>query len=121
MVRVARSENYWRFRALFHPATPSCDDRDPLTAQSLVRSGSPGSTQKASSHGYGQYVRDADNAGRQDSAGFFREVREEDSARAKQCHEFRRPAGRDDGTRPRLSPRRDTMRSRPLFVRRPAG
>jgi rubrerythrin len=39
-------------------------------------------------HDYGQYVRDADNAGRQDTADFFRRVMDEDSARAKQCHEF---------------------------------
>jgi rubrerythrin len=39
-------------------------------------------------HDYGQYVRDADNAGRQDIADFFRRVMDEDSARAKQCHEF---------------------------------
>jgi rubrerythrin len=39
-------------------------------------------------HDYGQYVRDADNAGRQDIADFFRKVMDEDSARAKQCHEF---------------------------------
>ncbi|WP_112274220.1 acyl carrier protein [Lentzea terrae] len=39
-------------------------------------------------HDYGQYVRDADNAGRQDIADFFRQVMDEDSARAKQCHEF---------------------------------
>ncbi|WET81559.1 acyl carrier protein [Amycolatopsis sp. QT-25] len=39
-------------------------------------------------HDYGQYVRDADNAGRSDIADFFRKVMEEDSARAKQCHEF---------------------------------
>ncbi|MEU7479847.1 acyl carrier protein [Lentzea sp. NPDC042327] len=39
-------------------------------------------------HDYGQYVRDADNAGRQDIADFFRRVMEEDSARARQCHEF---------------------------------
>ncbi|MEV6717595.1 acyl carrier protein [Lentzea sp. NPDC051208] len=39
-------------------------------------------------HDYGQYVRDADNAGRQDIADFFRSVMEEDSARAKRCHEF---------------------------------
>lgn len=39
-------------------------------------------------HDYGQYVRDADNAGRQDISDFFRRVMEEDSARAKQCHEF---------------------------------
>ncbi len=39
-------------------------------------------------HDYGQYVRDAENAGRDDIASFFRSVMEEDSARAKQCHEF---------------------------------
>jgi rubrerythrin len=39
-------------------------------------------------HDYGQYVRDADNAGRRDIADFFRKVMEEDSARARQCHEF---------------------------------
>ncbi|GGM87632.1 hypothetical protein GCM10011609_25350 [Lentzea pudingi] len=39
-------------------------------------------------HDYGQYVRDADNAGRQDIADFFRRVMEEDSARARQCHQF---------------------------------
>jgi rubrerythrin len=39
-------------------------------------------------HDYGQYVRDADNAGRTDIADFFRRVMDEDSARARQCHEF---------------------------------
>ncbi|GHG41792.1 MULTISPECIES: acyl carrier protein [Amycolatopsis] len=39
-------------------------------------------------HDYGQYVRDADNAGRSDIADFFRRVMDEDSARARQCHEF---------------------------------
>ncbi|MEV4603685.1 acyl carrier protein [Amycolatopsis sp. NPDC049253] len=39
-------------------------------------------------HDYGQYKRDADNAGKQDIADFFRTVMAEDSARAKQCHEF---------------------------------
>lgn len=39
-------------------------------------------------HDYGQYVRDAENAGRGDIAEFFRNVMSEDSARAKQCHEF---------------------------------
>ena len=41
-------------------------------------------------HDYGQYVRDAENAGRDDIASFFREVMEQDSARAKRCHEFLR-------------------------------
>ena len=39
-------------------------------------------------HDYGQYVRDAGNAGLSDIAGFFREVMAEDFARAKRCHEF---------------------------------
>ena len=46
-------------------------------------------------HDYGQYVRDAENAGLQDIAGFFREVMEQDSARARRCHEF---LGRLQGT-----------------------
>jgi rubrerythrin len=37
---------------------------------------------------YGQYVRDARNAGREDIAGFFEQVMKEDSERARQCHEF---------------------------------
>jgi hypothetical protein len=37
---------------------------------------------------YAQYVRDAENAGLDDIAGFFRDVMEQDSARAKRCHEF---------------------------------
>jgi rubrerythrin len=41
-------------------------------------------------HDYGQYVRDADNAGLKDIADFFREVMAQDSARAKRCHEFLR-------------------------------
>ena len=39
-------------------------------------------------HDYGQYVRDADNAGRDDIASFFREVMEQDSQRAHRCHEL---------------------------------
>jgi rubrerythrin len=39
-------------------------------------------------HDYGQYVRDAENAGLDDVAGFFREVMEQDSARAKRCHDL---------------------------------
>ena len=49
-------------------------------------------------HDYGQYVRDAENAGLDDIAGFFREVMEVDSARARRCHEFlRRLSGTDQG------------------------
>ncbi|GGI08638.1 acyl carrier protein [Egicoccus halophilus] len=39
-------------------------------------------------HDYGQYVRDAKNAGLDDLASFFEQVMEEDSERAKRCHEF---------------------------------
>jgi rubrerythrin len=39
-------------------------------------------------HDYGQYVRDAENAGMDDLADFFREVMEADSQRAHRCHEF---------------------------------
>ena len=39
-------------------------------------------------HDYGQYVRDAKNAGLDDVASFFEEVIAQDSERAKRCHEF---------------------------------
>lgn len=39
-------------------------------------------------HDYGQYVRDAKNAGLDDIASFFENVMAEDSKRAKQCHEY---------------------------------
>lgn len=39
-------------------------------------------------HDYGQYVRDAKNAGLDDVADFFQSVMAEDSARAVKCHEF---------------------------------
>ena len=39
-------------------------------------------------HDYGQYVRDAKNAGRDDIASFFEGVMSEDSERAAKCHEF---------------------------------
>ena len=51
-------------------------------------------------HDYGQYVRDAENAGLDDVASFFREVMEQDSARAKRCHEFLRRLGGTDNTSP---------------------
>ncbi|ORB68289.1 acyl carrier protein [Mycobacterium scrofulaceum] len=46
-------------------------------------------------HDYGQYVRDAKNAGMDDVASFFGEVMEQDSERARRCHEF---LGRLQGT-----------------------
>ena len=39
-------------------------------------------------HDYGQYVRDARNAGREDIAGFFEQVMAQDSERAHRCHAF---------------------------------
>ena len=39
-------------------------------------------------HDYGQYVRDAENAGRNDIADFFKSVMKQDSERAAQCHTF---------------------------------
>ena len=39
-------------------------------------------------HDYGQYVRDAENAGLDDIAQFFRQVMKEDSERAAHCHEL---------------------------------
>jgi rubrerythrin len=50
-------------------------------------------------HDYGQYVRDARNAGRDDIASFFERVMAEDSERARACHEFLRdlPASSKSG------------------------
>lgn len=39
-------------------------------------------------HDYGQYVRDARNAGEDEIAEFFEHVMAEDSARARRCHEL---------------------------------
>lgn len=39
-------------------------------------------------HDYGQYARDAKDAGKEDIADFFRSVMEDDSKRAAQCHTF---------------------------------
>jgi rubrerythrin len=39
-------------------------------------------------HDYGQYVRDAKNAGRDDIASFFEEIMAQDSERAARCHEL---------------------------------
>jgi len=39
-------------------------------------------------HDYGQYLRDARNAGLDDVASFFEEVMAQDAERAKRCHEF---------------------------------
>ncbi|MEU7472104.1 acyl carrier protein [Streptomyces sp. NPDC044984] len=39
-------------------------------------------------HDYGQYVRDAENAGQEEIADFFREVMAQDSERAARCHRY---------------------------------
>jgi rubrerythrin len=39
-------------------------------------------------HDYGQYVRDARNAGVEEIAQFFEQVMAEDSERAQRCHRF---------------------------------
>jgi len=54
-------------------------------------------------HDYGQYVRDAENAGRQDIADFFRSVMSEDSARARKCHEFLKDLSGSDESGPALT------------------
>lgn len=51
-------------------------------------------------HDYGQYVRDAENAGKSDIADFFREVMDQDSQRAHRSHEFLRELGGTDNTAP---------------------
>ena len=51
-------------------------------------------------HDYGQYVRDAKNAGKDEIAAFFEEVMAEDAARAKRCHEFLAELGGIDNTAP---------------------
>ena len=55
-------------------------------------------------HDYGQYVRDAENAGESEIADFFRHVMAEDSARAHRCHEFLRRLGGTDNTSPQSGP-----------------
>jgi rubrerythrin len=44
-------------------------------------------------HDYGQYVRDAENAGKDEIADFFREVMAQDAERAHKCHGFLRELG----------------------------
>ena len=51
-------------------------------------------------HDYGQYVRDARNAGQDEIAQFFEQVMQEDSDRAHRCHEFLRRLGGTDNTSP---------------------
>ncbi|WP_026533689.1 hypothetical protein [Arthrobacter sp. H14] len=54
-------------------------------------------------HDYGQYVRDARNAGREDIAGFFEQVMAENSRRAEQCHTFLAELSGASGSGPAMS------------------
>lgn len=54
-------------------------------------------------HDYGQYVRDAENAGKDEIAQFFERVMAEDSDRAKQCHRFLTELGGIDQTQPQTA------------------
>jgi hypothetical protein len=54
-------------------------------------------------HDYGQYVRDASNAGREDIAGFFREVMQQDSERGKRCHDFLKELSGSDESGPAVT------------------
>ena len=51
-------------------------------------------------HDYGQYVRDAENAGLQEIADFFKQVMAQDSERAHQCHAFLAQLSGTDNTSP---------------------
>ena len=54
-------------------------------------------------HDYGQYVRDAENAGQNEIADFFRSVMEEDSARARKCHDFLKQLSGSEQSGPALT------------------
>jgi hypothetical protein len=54
-------------------------------------------------HDYGQYVRDAKNAGRDDIAGFFEQVMQQDSDRAAQCHAYLKELSGSDESGPAVS------------------
>lgn len=51
-------------------------------------------------HDYGQYVRDAQNAGADEIAAFFEEVRTQDAERAHRAHELLAQLGGTDNTAP---------------------
>ncbi|MBA3279290.1 MAG: acyl carrier protein [Geodermatophilaceae bacterium] len=54
-------------------------------------------------HDYGQYVRDANNAGRSDIAEFFETVMSQDSERAQKCHDFLKELSGSSESGPALS------------------
>lgn len=51
-------------------------------------------------HDYGQYVRDAKNAGLDEMATFFEQVMAEDAERARRCHEFLKELAEHDDAGP---------------------
>jgi rubrerythrin len=51
-------------------------------------------------HDYGQYVRDAENAGRDEITEFFKSVMDQDAERARKCHELLAELGGTDNTSP---------------------
>lgn len=51
-------------------------------------------------HDYGQYVRDARNAGKEEIATFFEEVMAQGAERAHRCHGFLAELGGTDNTSP---------------------
>jgi rubrerythrin len=54
-------------------------------------------------HDYGQYVRDARNAGREDIAEFFEQIMSQDSERAARCHEFLKERSGSEESGPALT------------------
>ncbi|MBD0322236.1 MAG: acyl carrier protein [Aldersonia sp.] len=54
-------------------------------------------------HDYGQYVRDARNAGQDEIASFFEEVMEQDAERGRRCHEFLRKLSGSSESGPALT------------------
>jgi len=54
-------------------------------------------------HDYGQYVRDANNAGRSEIAEFFETVMSQDSERAQKCHDFLKELSGSSESGPALS------------------
>jgi hypothetical protein len=54
-------------------------------------------------HDYGQYVRDAENAGRDDIASFFRDVMKQDSDRASRVHEYLKDLSGSDQSGPAVT------------------
>ncbi|MFW6187850.1 MAG: acyl carrier protein [Actinomycetota bacterium] len=54
-------------------------------------------------HDYGQYVRDARNAGLDDIAEFFEQVMSQDAERASRCHEFIKQMSKSDDSGPAVT------------------